>query len=33
MNTYPKIDTIFMRDTEGTKKLIENSFRDPTIEY
>lgn len=33
MNTYPKIDTIFMRDTEGAKKLIENNFRDPTIEY
>lgn len=33
MNTYPKIDTIFKRDVEGTKKLIENSFRDPAVEY
>ena len=33
MNTYPKIDTVFMRDINGTKKLIENQFRDPAVKY
>lgn len=33
MRTYNKIDTVFQRDTAGTKKLIPGVFRDPTIEY
>ena len=32
MKTYDKIDTIFERDTEGTKKLIEGKYRDITVE-
>lgn len=30
---YTKIDTVFNRDIEGTKQLIEGSFRDPVVEY
>ena len=30
---YPKIDTLYKRDTEGTKKLIIGDFRDPTVEF
>ena len=33
MRKYEKIETIFSRDTNGTKKLIENYFRNSTIEY
>lgn len=34
MNTeYHKIETLFERDIEGTKKLIEGKFRDQTVEY
>jgi len=33
MRKYEKIETIFARDIEGTKKLMPNVFRDPTIEY
>ena len=33
MRKYEKIDTIFARDTNGTKKLVEGVFRDPTIEF
>ena len=33
MRKYEKIDTIFARDTEGSKKLKPGVFRDPTIEY
>ncbi len=33
MNEYTKIETIFERDTEGTKKLIEDKFRNETVEY
>lgn len=33
MNTYHKIDTIYVRDMNGTKKLIEGTFRDETIEF
>ena len=33
MNEYTKIETIFERDTEGTKKLIEGKFRNETVEY
>ena len=32
MLEYPKIETIFNRDTEGTKKLIPGSYRNETIE-
>ena len=30
---YHKIETLFERDMEGTKKLIEGKFRNPLIEY
>ena len=33
MKEYHKIDTPFNRDTEGTKKLIEGDFRNPTVEF
>lgn len=33
MKTYEKIETIFMRDIEGTKKLMPGFFRDATVEY
>lgn len=33
MRKYEKIDTLFARDMEGTKKLMPGVFRDPTIEY
>ena len=33
MRTYEKIETVFCRDTDGTKRLILNDFRNPTIEY
>lgn len=33
MNTYTKIETIFERDMEGTKKLIEGKFRNETVEF
>ena len=33
MKEYNKIETIFNRDMEGTKKLIEGSFRNETVEY
>lgn len=33
MRKYEKIDTIFARDIEGTKKLMPGVFRDPTVEY
>ena len=33
MIEYIKIETPFERDTEGSKKLIEGKFRNPTIEY
>lgn len=33
MIEYPKIETVFFRDTEGSKKLIEGYFRDETVEY
>lgn len=31
MRTYEKIDTLFERNTEGTKKLIEGQYRNPTV--
>lgn len=33
MRKYEKIDTLFARDLEGTKKLQPGVFRDPTVEY
>lgn len=33
MLEYNKIDTVFNRDTQGTKKLIEGDYRDKTVEY
>ena len=32
MREYHKIETLFNRDVEGTKRLIEGSFRDETVE-
>ena len=33
MKEYIKIETVYERDTEGTKKLIEGKFRDETVEF
>lgn len=33
MRAYEKIDTVFNRDTTGTKQLVLNSWRDPIVEY
>ena len=33
MRTYEKIETIYARDIEGTKKLIPGVFRNPTVAY
>lgn len=33
MREYHKIETLFKRDMEGNKKLIEGVFRNPLIEY
>ena len=33
MNKYTKIDTLFERDENGSKKLIEGKYKDETIEY
>ena len=33
MREYLKIETLYNRDTEGTKKLIEGSFRNETVEF
>lgn len=33
MFEYTKIDTVFERDTQGTKKLIEGKFRNDAVEY
>ena len=33
MNQYHKIDSLFERDMEGTRKLIEGKFRNPVVEY
>ncbi len=33
MVEYNKIETVFKRDTEGTKKLIEGEYRNPAVEY
>ena len=33
MRTYEKIETVFNRDIEGTKKLIVGDFRNETVKY
>lgn len=33
MKEYHKIETLFERDTEGNKKLIEGKFRNETVEF
>mgnify|MGYP002768646253 FL=1 len=33
MQTYNKIETVFNRDTEGTKRLIIDSYRNETVKY
>lgn len=33
MRKYEKIETIFSRDMEGTKKLMPGVFRDPTVDF
>ena len=33
MKEYHKIETVFERSTNGTKKLIEGAFRNETVEY
>ena len=33
MHKYTKIETLFERDMEGTKKLIEGKFRNETVEF
>ncbi len=33
MTTYEKIETIYQRDIEGTKKLVPNVWRNPTVEF
>ena len=33
MAEYTKIETIFERDMDGTKKLVEGKFRNETVEY
>ena len=33
MKEYIKIETVFQRDIEGTKKLMDGVFRNPTVEF
>lgn len=33
MQTYHKIETLYLRDTDGTKRLIEGAFRNPAVEF
>ena len=33
MRTYEKIETLYKRDIEGTKKLIPGVYRDPAVEF
>ena len=33
MVKYNKIETLYKRDMEGTKKLLEGEFRNPTVEF
>ena len=33
MIEYNKIETLWKRDMDGTKKLLEGEFRNPTVEF
>ena len=33
MIEYNKIETLYKRDMEGSKKLLEGEFRNPTVEF
>jgi len=33
MNAYTKIETVYKRDIDGTKKLIEGDFRNEAVEF
>ena len=33
MKTYEKIETLYQRDIEGTKKLMPGVYRNPTMEF
>lgn len=33
MIQYPKIEAIFQRDMEGTKRMIQGKFRNKAVEY
>ena len=33
MQEYHKIETLYQRDMEGSKKLIEGAFRDDAVSY
>lgn len=33
MIEYPKIETLFKRDLEGSKQIIEGTFRNPAVEF
>lgn len=33
MRKYEKIETVFARDTAGTKKLVDGAFRDQTVQF
>lgn len=33
MKEYHKIETLFVRDMDGSKKLVEGQFRNPLVEY
>lgn len=33
MRKYEKIETLFARDINGSKKLLPNVFRDETVKY
>ena len=33
MKTYEKIETVYARDIEGTKKLIPGKYRNETVEF
>lgn len=33
MKEYHKIESVFVRNTDGSKKLIEGCFNNPAVEY
>ena len=33
MHKYTKIETLYTRDTQGTKQLVEGTFRSPAVEF